>query len=165
MVGYICFISIFFWKNMVAILLIIWKKKSLVFVSGLCALIGLCIFTVNRGVGNQFNLADDKFFVDYWDDIEETVEINDGDVEIWLRYSYIVGWFGVAFTCFALITAFFSDLTREQYRPIITRFWKTGYYHITHDSWFARKKKMILDSTLDKLFWIVDMKKLHLNIE
>ena len=98
------------------------KKKSLVFVSGLCALIGLCIFTVNRGVGNQFNLADDKFFVDYWDDIEETVEINDGDVEIWLRYSYIVGWFGVAFACFPLITAFFSDLTREQYRPIITRF-------------------------------------------
>ena len=85
-------------------------------------MVGLCIFTVNRGMGIQFNLADDKFFADYWDDIQGTADDNDAELEIWLRHSYIVGWFGVAFTCFALITAFFSDLTREQYRPIITRF-------------------------------------------
>ena len=85
-------------------------------------MVGLCIFTVNRGMGIQFNLADDKFFADYWDDIQGTADDNDAELEIWLRHSYIEGWFGVAFTCFALITAFLSDLTRNQYRPAPTHF-------------------------------------------
>lgn len=77
----------------------------------------MCIFAVNRQAGIQFNLAGDKFYADYWTEIEGTAVVNGADykIETWLRYSYIVGWFGVAFTLFALITALLSDLVRKQF--------------------------------------------------
>lgn len=77
----------------------------------------MCIFAVNRQAGIKFSLADDKFFADYWTIIESTARVNGADykIETWLRYSYIVGWFGVAFTTFALITALLSDLITKQF--------------------------------------------------
>jgi len=89
----------------------------IMFIGGLCALIALCIFTVNRAASVEFTYGANEFFAQYWTEIGEVAMVNGQQykIETWLRWSYIVGWFGFAFTLFALITAVLSDLTRRVY--------------------------------------------------
>jgi len=89
----------------------------IIFVSGLCAVIALSIFTTHRQWGVQYEFAGGEFFASYWHetDDEAIVDGNRFKIETWLRWSYGIGWGGVAMTLFALITAAFSDLTRKQY--------------------------------------------------
>ena len=82
----------------------------------MCAVIALSIFTNHRQWGVQYEVAGGEFYAQYWEEVAEEALI-DGNrfkIETWLRWSYAIGWGGVAMTLFALITAAFSDLTRRQ---------------------------------------------------
>lgn len=88
----------------------------IIFVSGLCAVIALSIFTAHRKWGVQYEYAGGEFFASYWQETqsEALVDGNRFKIETWLRWSYGIGWGGCAMTLFALITAAFSDLTRQR---------------------------------------------------
>ncbi|XP_066925416.1 lens fiber membrane intrinsic protein-like [Clytia hemisphaerica] len=90
----------------------------IIFISGLCAVIALSIFTTHRKWGVQYEVGGGEFYAQYWTQVEGEAVV-DGTrfkIETWLRWSYGIGWGGVAMTLFALITAAFSDLTRRQVR-------------------------------------------------
>lgn len=94
-----------------------WPSALIIFCGGLCALIALSIFTVNRKASISFELAGNEFFAQFWTEVDSKAVVlrNEFKIETWLRWSYGVGWGGFGLTFFALITAILSDLTRKIY--------------------------------------------------
>lgn len=94
-----------------------WPCAAIIFFGGLCALVGLSIFTVHSKATIEFEYAGNTFFPQYWTEVAEEVVVvgNKFKIESWLRWSYGIGWGGVAFTFFSLITAVLTDLTTKVY--------------------------------------------------
>jgi len=89
-----------------------WPSAAVIFLGGLCATIGLAIFTAHKQYGIQYELGGSEFYAQYWKVVEEKAIIEGGEykIETWLRWSYMVGWAGVFMTLCSLICAILSDL-------------------------------------------------------
>lgn len=89
-----------------------WPSALVIFFGGLCALIGLSIFTAHKRYGVKYIYGGGEFFAQYWEEVQPIAVINGGEykVETWLRWSYGVGWGGVGWTFFALLCAICADL-------------------------------------------------------
>ena len=92
------------------------KTAKILLYSGLCALIGLSIFTVNKKYGVKYIYGGGQFYAQYWELVQPIAVVNGGEykVETWLRWSYGIGWGGVGWTFFALLCAIFADIIPKQ---------------------------------------------------
>lgn len=75
----------------------------------------LVIFTEHHQMSIQFAYVAGKYYALYWHEEPEESIINGVffKIELWLRWSYMLGWCGFGFSLFCLIVAVINDSIRR----------------------------------------------------
>merc|ERR1712179_661172 len=82
-----------------------WPSAGIVFLGGICACIGLTIFTTHKHWAVHYEIAGKRFHAQYWKEQEDMVVVDGGEfvIETWLRWSYMVGWAGAFLTLCTIV--------------------------------------------------------------
>ncbi|XP_066925415.1 uncharacterized protein [Clytia hemisphaerica] len=91
-----------------------WICGLLVLLSGVLAIAALAIFSQHFEWSVEYAHTAGRYYATHWHKQPDHSMV-DGvffKIEIWLRWSFAVGWAGAAMSVFTFITAVLSDLTR-----------------------------------------------------